>query len=39
MRKLVLIFCTSLVLTTALAVVGVSTANDDSLFTTVSQTV
>ncbi len=39
MRKLFLIFCSSLVLTTALAVAGLSSAHDDGLFTTVSRTV
>jgi hypothetical protein len=39
MRKLFLIICSSLVLTTALAVAGPSTAHDDGLFTTVSHNV
>lgn len=39
MRKLFLIFCSSLVLTTALAVAGLSTAHDDGLFTTVSRSI
>jgi hypothetical protein len=39
MRKLFLIICSSLVLTTALAVAGLSTAHDDGLFTTVSRNV
>ena len=39
MRKLFLIFCSSVVLTTALAVAGLSSAHDDDLYTTVSRTV
>ncbi len=39
MRKLFLIFCSSLVLTTALAVAGLSNAHDNRLFTTLSHTV
>lgn len=37
MRKLFLIFCSSLVLTTSLAVAAFSSAHDDSLYTTVSR--
>ncbi|MDB5470358.1 MAG: hypothetical protein JWR84_1918 [Caulobacter sp.] len=39
MRKLFLIFCSSMVLTTALAVAGLSSAHDNSLYTTVSRSV
>ena len=39
MRKLFLIFCSSVVLSTALAVAGLSNAHDDGLYTTVSRTV
>lgn len=37
MRKLFLIFCSAVVLTTSITVVGLSGARDHSLFTTVSQ--
>ncbi|MDO9335204.1 MAG: hypothetical protein Q7T61_02270 [Caulobacter sp.] len=36
MRKLFLIFCSSVVLTAAVAVVGVTHAKDDGLYATVS---
>ena len=39
MRKLFLIFCSSLVLTTALAIAGFSAGHDDGLYTTLSRTV
>ena len=39
MRKLFLIFCSSVVLTTALALVGMTNAQDDGLYATLSRTV
>jgi hypothetical protein len=39
MRKLFLIFCSSVVLTTAIAVVTMTNGQDDGLYTTLSRTV
>lgn len=39
MRKLFLIFCSSVVLTTALALAGMTNARDNSLYATLSHTV
>lgn len=39
MRKLFLIFCSSVVLTAVVSLVGMTSAHDDDLFTTVSRTV